>query len=149
MYSFFPPGIAAAAVRFPGSVCRRCLSLVPVCHLWVIGRRLPVKYFYVFVGPQRHFLGVHEPAGLCLSPYPFIAVHGFVATDQLRGKRLCAKKYNGAVFLYHSPVLLPQLLQIDRSVPPAACCAIRQITQHHVNAAIRDPFHEFQAVAAQ
>lgn len=88
------------------------------------------------MGPQRHFLVFMNPLGCIFS----ISIHsghsGFVADDQLQAKG-CALKVQWRRFLYHSPVLLPTTILQDWRlidyVPPAACCAIRWITQHHVS----------------
>ena len=95
---------------------------------------------------QRLFLCIQEVRRLWFLPYPFILEEFRLAHNQCSSKQTLRGQHNSTIGLNDTLVLSPQFIERNYTVPLILCCAIRQITQHHVNTVIGQMAHHFDAV---
>ena len=96
---------------------------------------------------KRHSVGVQKTGVGVLVPDEVVAEHFSVALDQVGAEGSLTEQRNAGIGPDDTPVLLPERGQINGDIPCVMSLSIGQIAQHHINRAVGDGLHHFEAVA--
>ena len=133
------------AVTIPILVRNLCIRL-PIHPLRVIRRQLPIEHENILVASHRHLPCVKESDGHRLLPHPLVAEHLAIGINDIDGEGQLRENDDRGIHLGHAVKLLPHLRHRQTFIPKIIRRSEGRVSQNHINRAIGNPFHPFNAI---